>query len=323
MEEKKVNSFQQLDPWTDFFRVYIDLGHALLDEFKRDESVELQEINKLKDLLVKIEEGESGSRWHRDLVHDVIKRFRNKSKDILFQDPKYFDAPLCLFPGIDGIDIAKMWQERPMYRDGLWQWIEQLYVIGNVCLHPNRKDKFLDIVKQLKRMRQGLPEQPVEQQPEENDDISGVVQGMAQMFGMDDNPAMSELMTDLAKHMHTTMSETANPMDLLQSMISGDMSCLGDLQGRMEQKISDKISTGELTEEDFERQQQGMMQNFGGMEGLMKMAGGLGLNTEGLSTPQEVIDQTIVQQQQPLQQLQQQRTGHPKKKSKKKKKKRK
>lgn len=276
------------DPWADFFAVYLDLGYALHQEFAREAEYH-SAAAALEDLLQKIREGDPHSDWHREIVHEVIKRFRGKSKEILWQDSSYFDEELLLFPGIDSIDISKIWRERPLYRTGLWQFVEQLFVIGNVCLHPNRKDKFLQIVRQLKQMKN--PEL-ASMQPEETEeeDISGVVQGMAQMFGMGDNPAMGELMTDLAKHMHTTMSQSANPMELLQSMISGDMSCLGDLEQRMQAKIADKMATGELTEADFEQQREGMLQNFGGMEGLMQMAGGLGLEIPEEGTAGQAMD---------------------------------
>jgi hypothetical protein len=308
----------QPDPWADFFGVYLDLGYALHGEIQRDPSL-TESAQQLEEFLQKVREGDPHSEWHRGIVYEVIKRFRGKSKDILFQEPSYFEEELKLFPGIDGIDIAKLWRERPLYRNGLWQWVEQLFVIGNVCLHPNRKHKFLKVVRQLKQMKQGITEAP----EEEEEDISGVVQGMAEMFGMGDNPAMGELMTDLAKHMHQTMSTSENPMGLLQSMISGDMGCLGDLEQRMQQKIAHKMETGELTEADFERQREGMLQNFGGMEGLMQMANGLGLevpNGEGengeltygqreqLALQQREI---VMRQAQELAQQQQQPPNHP------------
>lgn len=291
------------DPWADFFGVYLDLGYALHQEFARagDGEGTSEAATQLEAFLQQIRSGDPHSEWHRNIVHEVIKRFRGKSKEILWQDPSYFDEPLLLFPGVDGIDIAKLWQEHQLYRNALWQWVEQLFVIGNVCLHPNRKDKFLQIVKQLKEMKSG---EPASMQPEqeEEEDLDGVVQGMAQMFGMGDNPAMMEIMTDLTKHMHTTMTQSANPMELLQSMISGDMSALGDLDQRIQSKIATKLESGELTEEDFERQSQGMMQNFGGMEGLMQMAGGLGLQvpeggTAGAALDAELAEPHLTQEQ--------------------------
>lgn len=294
---KKPLNQQRPDPWADFFGVYLDLGYALHQEFARaaDDAGVNESATQLEAFLQQIREGDPHSEWHRNIVHEVIKRFRGKSKEILWQDPSYFDQPLLLFPGVDGIDIARLWKEHQLYRNALWQWVEQLFVIGNVCLHPNRKDKFLQIVKQLKQLKSGEPAsmQPAEEEPEE--DLDGVVQGMAQMFGMGDNPAMMEIMTDLTKHMHTTMTQSANPMQLLQSMISGDMSVLGDLDQRIQSKIATKLETGELTEEDFERQSQGMMQNFGGMEGLMQMAGGLGLQVPEGGTAGAALDAELAE----------------------------
>lgn len=281
----------QPDPWKDFFDVYLDLGHALHAEISRDP--QLTELSaQLHTFLQQIRlENNPHSEKCREIVHEVIKRFRNKSKQILFQDSHYFDEELLLFPSI-GIDVAHLWRERPLYRNGLWQWIEQLYIIGNVCLHPNRKDQFLQAVRQLKHARNGGP---IMQAPEPNEpaeeDMDGVVDQMAQMFGMADNPAMKGFMTKMAKSLHGKMANAENPMGLLQSIVSGDLSALGDVQQEMEKEITAAVEAGEVSEADFERSRDGMMQQFGGMDGLMQMAQGMGLQVPGQPGGQDMAAQ--------------------------------
>ena len=275
---------QAPNPWKDFFIVYQELAKALRDELARDSSTGVAETLRTFDTFIeKLNTGDSHDDWHRELVHEVIARFRGKSKAIIFQEASYFDEPLLLFPGIDGVDIAKLWQEHPVYRQGLWAWIEQLFIIGNVCLHPNRKDKFLQTVKQLRASKPGA--QPVAaEEPEEN--MDEVIQGIAGMFGVQQDNPMFGMMTKLAGRMKNTMETTDNPMALLQQMMSGDMSSLGDLQQEFQTEIEQKIQSGEMSAEELQRQRDGMLQNFGGMQGLMQMAGQLGLNPPGAGGPQ-------------------------------------
>jgi hypothetical protein len=280
---------QQPNPWKDFFETYLDLGYALHAEIARDPQL-TETSAQLQTFLHKIrDENDPMCESSRTIVHEVIQRFRNKSKQILYQDPSYFDEELFLFPSIQ-LDVAQLWRERPLYRNGLWQWIEQLYVIGNVCLHPNRKDKFLQAVRELKASRNNalVPVSQPQEDGGEEENMDQVVDQMASMFGMDANPAMKQMMSKMAKSLHGKMSSTDNPMEMLQSIVSGDLSSLGDLQQEMETDITNSIQSGQLTEADFQRSRDGMMQKFGGMEGLMQMAQGMGLQVpEGASAPQQ------------------------------------
>lgn len=275
---------QQPNPWRDFFGAYLDLGYALQAELARDVSL-ADKSAQLQGLLQRIrdEQDPAQSEFCRGIVHEVIMRFRNKSKQILLQDSSYFDEQLLLFPTID-LDVAALWRDRPLYRNGLWKWIEQLYVIGNVCLHPNRKDKFLKAVKELKASARGVATASPEAEEEQEQgpqDMDAVIDTMAGMFGMDQNPAMKRMMAKMAKSLHGSMSQAEDPMALVQQLVSGDMSMLGDLQGEMEKDITKSIESGELTEADFVRSREGMMNKFGGMSGLMQMAQGMGIQVPG------------------------------------------
>lgn len=275
----------QPDPWKDFFDVYLDLGHALQAEIARDPQM-TDTAQQLGEFLHSIRaENDPRSGKCRDIVHEVIKRFRNKSKQILYQEPSYFDNELLLFPSI-ALDVATLWRERPLYRNGLWQWIEQLYIIGNVCLHPNRKDQFLQAVRQLKQAKNGVPPIAVEgaddgTAPVEEENMDAVVDQMAQMFGMGENPAMKGFMAKMARSLHGKMANAENPMGMLQAVISGDLSALGDLQQEMEKDITAAVESGEVSEADFAKSREGMIQRFGGMDGLMQMAQGMGLQVPG------------------------------------------
>lgn len=277
----------QTDPWKDFFEVYLDLGHAIQAEIARDPLMAVQAAE-LELFLKQIRhENNPTSTNSKEIVHEVIKRFRGNSRQILLRESKYFDNELFLFPGVS-VDVAELWRNRPLYRDGLWQWIEHCYIIGNVCLHPNRKDVFLNAVKQLKATARG---QPIVEQPQQEENMDSVVDQMAAMFGMDSNPAMKGVMAKMAKKLHGTMSGAENPMALLQSIVSGDLSALGDLEQEIQQDIEKSIEKGELSEADFEKSREGMMQQFGGMEGLMQMAQGMGIQAPNTGQPADYAAQ--------------------------------
>lgn len=288
----------QADPWADFFKLYAEFAMSFKDEFSRDPGLS-QIVKGLEDVIGKSRDGTPRDEWHRNTVHEVVKQFRNKSQAILFQEASFFDEPLKLFPEIPEFDVAKLFRERAMFRNGLWHWIEQLYVVGNVCLHPNRKDQFLKAVRQLKATKMGID--IGEDDDEGPEDISGVIDGISNMFGVGDNPVMKEMFGELAQTMHQTMRNTDNPMDLLQQMLSGDMSALGDLDQRMEQKIAQKIEAGEITQEELQRQREGMLENFGGLQGIAGMASNLGLNTQGMQVGRQPPVQTPVQAPVPVQ----------------------
>jgi hypothetical protein len=280
------------NPWTDFFGVYVELANALRGEL--DHSADSATLQRLDDFLIKISEGNSQDEWHKSVVHEVIARFRGKSQAILHNSPSYFDEPLMLFPGIDGLDISKLWKEHPLYRSGLWGWIEQIYIIGNVCLHPNRKDKFLQVVRQIKALKPGSnisADAPAEDEDEE--DVVGVVNGIAEMMGIGNNPLMKEMMGEVALTMQKTMKNATNPMELIQSMLNGDTSALGNLQQRMQTKMAEKIESGELTAEDLERQREGMLQQFGGLNGLLGMAKGMGLDVGPMANQAGVAAESV------------------------------
>lgn len=267
-------------PWDDFFKVYVELALAVRGELTDD-----SKRQQMDTFIGKLQGGATQDEWHKHIVHEVISRFRGKSKEILVQDYKYFDHPLMLFPDVETVDIAELWRSHPMYRNGIWAWIEQIYIIGNVCLHPNRKDKFLQIVRQIKATRPGSTLAPIaetESNEEEPEDLNEVIKGVAGMMGIDSSSPMMEMMGEVAQHMQKTMAN-GNPMEMIQAMMNGDTTPLGDLQERMQAKMAQKIQSGEISETDLQKQREAMLEKFGGMNGMLQMASGMGLDVGPLS----------------------------------------
>lgn len=265
-------------PWDDFFKVYVELAQAI-----RGELTDEGRCQQMDRFIEKLQGGNSQDEWHKHIVHEVIARFRGKSKEILVQDYEYFNHPLMLFPDIDTVDIAELWRTHPMYRNGIWAWIEQIYIIGNVCLHPNRKDKFLQIVRQIKATRPGSTLAPIAAANEEEpEDLNEVIKGVAGMMGIDSSSPMMEMMGEVAQHMQKTMAN-GNPMEMIQAMMNGDTTPLGDLQERMQAKMAQKIQSGEISEADLQNQREAMLEKFGGMNGMLQMASGMGLDVGALS----------------------------------------
>lgn len=265
-------------PWDDFFKVYVELAQAV-----RGEITDEERCKQMDNFIEKLQSGTSQDEWHKHIVHEVIARFRGKSKEILVQDYEYFNHPLMLFPDVETVDIAELWRKHPMYRNGIWAWIEQIYIIGNVCLHPNRKDKFLQIVRQIKATRPGSTLAPIAAANEEEpEDLNEVIKGVAGMMGIDNSSPMMEMMGEVAQHMQKTMAN-GNPMELIQKMMNGDTTPLGDLQERMQAKMAQKIQSGEISEADLQQQREAMLEKFGGMNGMLQMASGMGLDVGPLS----------------------------------------
>lgn len=299
-EQPQSEQPQRPDPWVDFFKVYLDLMEALKQEVARDEGTEAI-VKGLDDQAAAVRAGDVHDEQHRELAKQISDKFVGKSKQILLRVDAFFDEQLELCPGVD---IARMWRSREMYRHGIWEWIEQLYVIGNVCLHPSKAPDFLRVVRKLKEVRRAQEPNPDAAIGLEEENIDEVVGDISQMLGFGDNPAMHRMMTKMTKHMSEKMQSCDDPMSMITSMFSGDMSGLAGLQEEMEAEMAAGLESGELNEEEMEQQAGQMMERFGGMGGIMQMASGLGLDIpqDGGATLENAMPDPYPQRQQQQQQ---------------------
>lgn len=250
------------------------------------------------------------------------------SKNILLRNDCIFDKPLQIIDGLDLSEIrGKMSGEN---KHVILDYMEHLYVLSYLCLFPDKKDRFLKVVYNLKsqatqfdHVQNGIddnnlvyqqpqvpvmPFTPPQQvpgdaaqnfQPPTQEHIQNTVGQINQILGVgqggDDN-FMGDMINDIAQHVGKSLQGGGgNPQDMLMSLLSGDMSMFGDLIQDVSTKFDAKIQNGEIDEQALFQQTQQMMQSFQGIPGMANMANMAGMAMPPATTvPATAVPATVV-----------------------------
>lgn len=211
------------------------------------------EIDNQEETLERVRE-QLGSRkevpteFHVACAKHAANCFVGKSAILLKRDPAIFDDALTLFPD-SPVDVSAIWHKRPLTRATLWDLVERTFILGNMCARPGRREQFLQTVQRLKANLKR------EHAPPANDDAPPVlppdaVQAITQMFGID-NPAMKTIFNDIVGDMHNALQSADNPQEMVQRLLSGDMSALArkdEYEARMQASVdAGEVSLDELS----------------------------------------------------------------------------
>lgn len=188
-----------------------------------------------------------------NIVKTIMKPIKSYSKQILSHNDSMFENEVEWL----GINFSKMWNE-----DGLsdytkffiWQYIEDIYILGNLYLNPNKRELFLQAVKRIKEKYPApLPPMPVDfpaavgDQPiqiEENQ-INDATEHLKTIFA--GNDVLQDLVGDIAQNVGKALQNN-NPQELMMSLMSGDHSAFGDLFQDMDKKYGDKLKDENIDE---------------------------------------------------------------------------
>jgi hypothetical protein len=211
-----------------------------------------------------------------NVIRPVIKRLHIHSRDILFKNGCMFVAPILMFN--DTIDISDLWRKQNAEgKKVIWEFVEQLYVIGYIVVYPEKKTKFLELVRALKQQNadvQEIENQPIDTpqapqpqradqpQREVNSDMDKAVSELNQMLGLPEGGAMADVMGEVAVGVDELVRREGNPQLLLQKLMRGDPELLGGMVQNIGQSIEQKIQSGQLNREDLQNQAQSMAGNF-------------------------------------------------------------
>jgi hypothetical protein len=225
-----------------------------------------------------------------NIIRPVVKRLNGHSKDILFKNGCMFGSPLLLFN--DSCDISELWRKQSAEgKKVIWDFIEQLYVIGYIVVYPEKKTKFLELVRALKQQNaqsqsasnqqddtaieqapQPRAQQPPVPQPQrvENPDMERAISDLNAMLGLQAGGPMSDVMADVALGVDEVMRREADPTVLFQKMLRGDPEVFEGMLQRVGPGLEQKIQSGQIDREELERQAQSM---YGKVQGITSQLG--------------------------------------------------
>ena len=298
----------QRDPYVDFC--------GILRQFANETFMQLSpgsvEYESLKLYLSKIESYfnlKDTKETILNVIKPIVKRLHRHSRDILFRNGCIFGNELKLFDDI--IDVSSVWRKQDSTgKKIIWEYVEQLYVIGNVVVYPERKNKFLQLVRVLKQQQstiselendcqmpddhvetteisrdqtsqEAVLESPVESesQPEAQQAINDINSA----FGLQEGDIMTDMVGDIALQVNDMMQSTDNPQALLSKMMSGDMSMFQNMMEEIGGKIEKKIESGEIDRSALEAQAKSMVGKFQGLTqqmGISEMMQGQGMMSQ-------------------------------------------
>jgi hypothetical protein len=233
-----------------------------------------------------------------DAVNNVLTPFRRFSRNILIHDPDMFSQELvCL----GGIDLSNLYNNTDnTSKRAIQQYLETLYISGNICLKPHKKKQFLQAVTKIKSKYPtptaaaaastqigranggGAPVPPLPAGIFNDDSIQNAMSQLQGMFG--NSGIMGELLGDVTKTVGSALKNN-DPNQLLQDMLSGDMSKFGDVFGQLDAKYGERLKNEPIDEnqlmEGASRVMEGVTGQSGGnpmdmmgmMQGLMSGRG--------------------------------------------------
>jgi len=297
------------DPFVDFCGI---LGQFVTETYNHldDGSMEKEKLNTYLEK-VKSSLGISREQAISEIVKPVIRSFKANSKDILFRNGCMFTNELRMFDDI--VDVSKLW--RKQNADGkkiMWEFIEQLYVIGYILCYPEKKIKFLQLVKAMKNSASTSTDQSVPQEPDthvetvEHTDQNNstnptvastetplldttpetlqAVNDINQMFGLQQGDVMTSMVGDIAVQVNSMMQNKSEEeqQQMFMKMINGDMSMFEGMMKNVGAQLEERIERGEIDREALEQKAQSMVGKFQGIQQQMAGMAGMGGGLEGL-----------------------------------------
>lgn len=275
------------NPFIDFMGVLAQFTAELVpivDKFSPEDSSKFYEYEQFIERLCK-NNNTSQEDIILNTIKPIVKSLNGHSKDILFRNASMFSSTMRMFN--DTIDVAFLWRKQTAdERKVMWDFIEQLYVIGYLVCYPDKRTKFLQLVKVLKQQQTTMSE--LDDDSDNNNDVhtsartstqtnvqstslsnqevhtDQAINDISNMFGIQQNDPMAGMIGDIAVGVDKMVKQT-DPSVLITKMMSGDMSMFEGLMQDVNANIEKKIETGELNREQLEAQAQSMMSKFQSM----------------------------------------------------------
>lgn len=205
------------------------------------------------------------------IINEILHPLRRFSKQILVCDETMFNMPVVMN---GNIDLSAMWHTGLSEENqaAIWDYLEKLYIIGNIVLKPRKQDKFLKVVWKIKQKYGERSLIGGGEDGELNDDnIQNATEQLQSIFG--GNPVLNDMVKDIAQNVGRALQDN-DPSQMMMSLMSGDHSMFAPLLEDMTEKYGDQLRNQPISEEDLMARTQKMFQGIPGMPDmsqLMKM----------------------------------------------------
>ena len=298
---------QQHHHQLDFFQSFVEFMTDMQETFPDCRDA----LEDFEDSITEMKDSDSNAS-----IKLVLEPLRSHSREILTHDNEMFAQPFECFGGIDLSSVYHSTDAHTQF--AIWQYLETLYVSGNLELKPQKKDQFLQAVWKIKQ-KYGvqpppaleLPDLPDNLPPINSDQINQATSQLQQLFG--GNEVMGGIIGDVASKVGDVLKNN-DLKAVLQSLMSGDTSMFGqDFFASMDDKYGEQLQENPVNQEDLmqnaNQMLRGMMGGAGQRGGQMNplamlssmMGGGGGMPPMGFPSGQQ--QQHIVPPHQQVQQV--------------------
>lgn len=203
-------------------------------------------------------------------INTILDHLRKFSREIICHDDRMFNMPLNI---VKNVDLSAMWHSHMLNEENkniVWNYLENMYITGNIALKPHKGKQFLDVVKNIKEKYGN--KLPVEADPEdeENDGASAdaVAKATEQLQGVfGSNPVLNNLVKDIASNVGEKL-KGQDQMAMITKLLAGDHSMFGDLLDNMSNKYGEQLRNTPIDQKELQQKTQQLFSglNMGGVK---------------------------------------------------------
>ena len=205
----------------------------------------------------------------REFIDSVLNPIRKYSREIICNDERMFNMPVQL---TSKINLSTMWytmKNMGVSKDDektFWTYLEQLYIVGNIAIKPQKEEQFLQVVENIKQKYGNKLPGGEEEDEEDNgfnaESIQKATDQLQKIFG--GNAVLNNLVQDIAQNVGEKL-KGQNQMLVMSKLLSGDHSMFGDVLSNMSQKYGEQLRNENIDESELQRKTQEVFKGFGGM----------------------------------------------------------
>lgn len=215
-----------------------------------------------------------------ELLKEFLDRVNRHNKKITNKDEELFKGdPLIL----TGISFKGIWNDKITHKtkETIWKYL-QTFCLLTINLQSNKdlqaalselsednqaeiKDKKIaSDVKKIKKMSENIKE-PIAEDLPSNTSLPSQDNPFSQIDQMMGNSEIGKIAQQVSESINIEemlgVGDNANPMDMIQKMMSGDM--MGQIMSNIHNVVNEKVESGELNKDDMVKEAQGIYGNLG------------------------------------------------------------
>jgi hypothetical protein len=201
-----------------------------------------------------------------DFIQEFVQYLSKYNKEISISDECLFSEEPEYYPGksiqiLKGLDfkvIFKLETLNEKTREGIWKYLQTLYVIGTYVLKESKRSTDLlkkqqtiiaSIIESLK-MEQKIKDDAdrLEEEERRKAEESGFnFAGLQDIFG--ENNIITEMAMEIAKELNLPNEKLTDPLEAIKLLFGQDGQRLQEIIAKVGHKLAEKIQRGGITEE--------------------------------------------------------------------------